>query len=214
MAARRPYRKLTDRQRRGRYLARGLRLPAVALLLVAALVLGDRLGLFGTSPLQLAGDDYARYNGRSFPVARVVDGDTLDIRAADRGRSVTRVRLWGVDTPETKHPDKPVQHFGPEAEAFTRRLCGGKVVKLELLPGRTRGRYGRLLAYVFLPDGTMLNRRLVRLGYAYADPRYDHPLMAEFLRLEKAARRQRLGLWKDVKPSDLPYYKKKQPAVR
>jgi len=99
-----------------------------------------------------------------------------------------------------------VQHFGPEASRFTRDACLGRNVRLQLEPRRTRDNYGRLLAYVILPDGTMLNRELVRQGYGYADPRYAHHLKAEFARLQNEAKRARRGLWKNVKPGDLPYY--------
>jgi len=60
-----------------------------------------------------------------FRVQRVVDGDTIVL---DNGQ---KVRLIGVDTPETKHPDKPVEYFGKEASEFTRRMCEGKRVRLE-----------------------------------------------------------------------------------
>jgi endonuclease YncB( thermonuclease family) len=205
MFRRRSSEKLTDRQRRLRYAAQRVRWLAIALVVVGAVILGDRLGLFGVRP-QEPRSDYERYHGRSFRVARVVDGDTIDVEAPDDGRSYTRVRFWGVDTPETKHPHKPVQHFGPEADRFTRSACDGKAVKLELLAGRTRGTHGRLLAYVILPDGRMLNRELVRQGFGYADPRYDHPHEEEFLRLQGQARGARRGLWRDLTREDLPYY--------
>ena len=170
-----------------------------------ALFLADREGMFGTRPAP-AGSDYERYHGKTFRVARVVDGDTIDIAAPDRGKPTTRVRLWGVDTPETKRRDTPVQHFGPEATAFTKSACQDRQVKIELEPHTTRGTYGRLLAYVILPDGTMLNRELVRQGFGYADPRFPHRLKPEFLSLQNEARQQRRGLWKDVRRKDLPSY--------
>ena len=169
---------------------------------VAALVAADRAGLFGRRPQP----DKARYNGRTFPVARVVDGDTLDVDTPDGDRPRTRVRLWGVDTPEMVKPDAPVQHFGPEASRFAKDLCAGKRVTLHLERRRTRGRYGRLLAYVVLPDGRMLNRVLVEEGFGYADPRFEHSHKAEFTRLAEQARAAGRGLWKDVTEADLPYY--------
>jgi len=174
--------KLSGRRRRLRVAARKARWPAVALVVVALIIVADRAGLFGLRPAP-TGDDYRRYHGKSFRVVRVIDGDTLDVDAPDGRRGHTRIRLWGVDTPETRHPQKGVQHFGPEAAAFTRRACEGNTVRLELAPRRTRDRYRRLLAYVFLPDGRLLNRELVRLGFGYADPRYRHPYREEFLRL-------------------------------
>lgn len=190
---------LTPAGRRRRYARRRIILTATIAAVVGLAVLADRSGLFGR-------DDFARYDGETFRVTRVIDGDTLDIAAADDGEAHIRVRLWGIDTPETVHPDKPPQHFGPEASAFTRRLAADERVRLELEPHRTRGTHGRLLAYVVLPDGRMLNRVLVEGGYAYADPRYRHSRYDEFRRLQREAMTDRRGLWKDVAPDELPYY--------
>jgi micrococcal nuclease len=185
----------------------------ITLIVAGAIMVGDRLGLFGRRP----DDDFANYHSRTFLAVNVVDGDTLDVDEPDGDHKHTRIRLWGVDTPETKHPHKGVQHFGRGADAFTRAACSGKQVRLELLRGRTRGKYGRLLAYVILPDGRMLNRELLRQGCAYADPRFDHPRKREFSRLQDEAMRSRTGLWQAVQPEDLPYYyegKLRQPATR
>jgi len=95
-------------------------------------------------------------------VVGVVDGDTLKV---ELGGTVERIRLIGVDTPETVHPQKPVEFFGKEASAFARRLAEGQVVRLEKDPtGDTRDKYGRLLRYVFLPDGTLLNAEIISPG--------------------------------------------------
>jgi micrococcal nuclease len=169
-----------------------------SLLLVGA----DRAGFFGSTPL----GDMDRYDGRTFTCVKVVDGDTLDIAAPDGGRPHTRIRLWGVDTPETVKPNAPVDHFGPEASRFTREQTLGRPVRVELLAHGTRDKYGRLLAYVHLPDGTMLNRRLVAGGYGYADPRFEHRHQGEFSREMRAARDARRGLWQDVQPHNLPHY--------
>lgn len=84
---------------------------------------------------------------------RVVDGDTIIVNIDGKKE---RVRLIGVDTPETKHPNKPVEYFGREASAFTKGMVEGKKVKLEY-DWQRRDKYGRLLAYVYLEDGTFLN---------------------------------------------------------
>ena len=94
-------------------------------------------------------------------VERVVDGDTIVVR------DVGRVRLIGVDTPETVHPGRPVEFFGKEASAFTKRLVDGKRVRLDYDQQRT-DRYGRTLAYVHLPDGTFVNAEIIRRGYGHA----------------------------------------------
>lgn len=172
----------------------------IVALLAAGLVLADRNGWFGQAPP----DDLAAFNGAEVRVVAVVDGDTIDI--SRDGGPTTRVRLWGVDTPETVAPGKPVQHFGPEASAFTRKLVLHQVVRLEMLERRPRDKYDRLLAYVHLADGRVLNRVLVAEGYAYADPRFDHPYAAEFKKLQSQAISDRKGLWEKVRRADLPYY--------
>ena len=191
------------RRRRRQALRRAIKLGAVALA-VALMVLADRVGLFGRGPES----DSETYNRGTFRVTHVVDGDTLDVDTPDTltGRATTRVRLWGVDTPETVKPGSAVEHFGPEASDFTERLCQGKTVRLELVAGKTRGKYGRLLAYVTLPDGKMLNAELIERGFGYADPRFTHPRLGEFGDLQRKAMRGRKGLWKNVRPDDLPYY--------
>ena len=88
-------------------------------------------------------------------VVRGIDGDTIRVRV--RGKAHT-VRLIGVDTPETVHPTKTVQHFGAEASAYTKAALEGKTVTLEADPtGDTVDRYGRLLRYV-LPGRPELQR--------------------------------------------------------
>jgi micrococcal nuclease len=194
---------------------RRLPLPALVLALFAgALAVGDRMGLFGLEadrfqvlPRPTAAEDRAKYHDRTFLCTRVVDGDTLDVEPRDFNRPDTRIRLWGVDTPETVKPETPPQHFGPEASAWVHRQCEGRRLRLELDPKRDpRGKHLRLLAYVYLPDGRMLNRELIRQGYGYADPRFEHRFDDEFAALQAEARAARRGLWKDVRRRDLPYY--------
>lgn len=175
------------------------------LLLLALTVLADQAGLFGRSD-----DDLSRYDGRTFTVVRCIDGDTLAIDARDGWSASTTVRLWGVDTPETVKPDTPVQHFGPEASAFAKQLTLNQPVRLELVPQRTRDKYKRLLAYVYLPDGRMLNLLLVETGHGYADPRFDHPYRMRFSQAMQQARRAGLGLWAEARPPDLPNYLHRQ----
>ena len=125
-------------------------------------------------------------------VVRVIDGDTIRVRV--QGKQYT-VRLIGVDTPETVHPTKAVQHFGAEASAFTKAALEAKTVTLEADPtGDTRDRYGRLLRYVHL-DGQNFNARLIREGYGHAIRRFRYSLKAQFIRLEDSARKAGRGLW-------------------
>jgi len=131
-------------------------------------------------------------------VQRVVDGDTLLLGSGER------IRLIGVNTPETVHPKKAVEAFGKEASAFTKRMVEGKLVRLEFDPLLSRrgdgkdgkDRYSRTLAYVFLQDGRHLNAEIIRQGYGFAVSS-SPPLkyQNEFRRLEGEAREQRRGLW-------------------
>lgn len=127
-------------------------------------------------------------------VVRVVDGDTIRVRL-DHPRESRTLRYIGVDTPETVKPGAPVQCFGKAASAFNHRLVAGRRVQL-VLGRERRDRYGRLLAYVRLEGGPLVEDELLRRGYArtLAIPpntdRADH-----FSALEGRARRARLGLW-------------------
>jgi len=126
-------------------------------------------------------------------VVEVVDGDTLKV---ELGGALEKIRLIGVDTPETVHPQKPVEFFGKEAAAFTRRMALNRVVRLEEDPeGDTRDKYGRLLRYVFLPDGKLLNAEIIAQGYGHAYTRFPFSRMEEFRALEREAREATRGLW-------------------
>jgi endonuclease YncB( thermonuclease family) len=90
-----------------------------------------------------------------------------------------RVRLIGVDTPETKDPRKPVQYFGKEASAFTQRLVEGKRVRLEYDQQRA-DKYGRTLAFVYLDDGTFVNAEIIKQGYGFAYTRFPFTYLEQF----------------------------------
>jgi len=153
-----------------------------------------------------AASDHRLYHTKSFVVVRVIDGDTLDIDAPDNDAPYTRVRLLGIDTPETKGVAEPM-YFGPEASAFATDLAEGKQVTLYLPRDRTRDRYGRLLAYVKLPDGDFLNEILLNEGLAYADTRFDHDLFNKYKQLESMARARGKGLWKNITPEKMPQWR-------
>jgi len=171
---------------------------------VGGLIAADRVGLFGSKPTP----DWEKYDGKTILVSRDVDGDTIHLDMPDRGKVFTIVRLWGVDTPETKKPNTPVQWYGHEASEFTSGLVEGKKVRIELEKGKdTRDKYGRLLAWVYLEDGRLLNQELIAQGYGYADPRFAHHLDKEFARLQAKAMHDKRGLWQNgTPPKDLPYY--------
>ncbi len=127
-----------------------------------------------------------------FPVSRVIDGDTIEVWI---GSSKEKVRLIGVDTPETKAPQEPVEPYGPEAALFTKKLVEGKSVRLEF-DVQERDKYGRILAYVYLPDGTFVNAELLRKGYAKVltiPPNVKY--VDFFIKLERKAREEGRGMW-------------------
>lgn len=143
------------------------------------------------------GGELGRYDDRVFEVLRVIDGDTLDIIAVDGDQRYTRIRLWGVDTPEIGYEDREPEPFSGEATALTRQLVEGRMVTLDLEPHRVRGVFGRLLAYVRLEDGTVLNERLLLEGLATADDRWPHRAMERYELLEQEARKNRIGVWEN-----------------
>ena len=127
---------------------------------------------------------------QTFLVERIVDGDTLLLEGN------VRVRLLGVDTPETKHPDRPVEPLGLEASEFVRNLVDGQRVRLEFDRER-RDRYGRTLAFVYIGE-LMLNEEIVRAGYSRAETQYPFSSLKKKLLLEaeEEARTARRGLWR------------------
>ncbi|MEO8606029.1 MAG: thermonuclease family protein [bacterium] len=131
-------------------------------------------------------------------VTRIVDGDTVHVETD--GRDVT-VRLIGVDTPELHSRDDPraaPQPFARQASDFTRLRLADRTVRLEFESDERLDRYGRTLAYVFLPDGTFFNRELVRGGYARAYVRFPFRFREQFVADETAARQAGRGLWAEA----------------
>ena len=138
--------------------------------------------------------DLARTANPNVRVIEVVDGDTIVVEFAN-GATDT-VRLLGVDTPETMHPTKGVQCFGPEASAFTTERLLGQAVRLES-DIEHRDVYDRRLAYVSL-DGARFNDEILRRGYArfLVIPPNDAHARA-LLAAELDARHHRRGLWRE-----------------
>lgn len=131
-------------------------------------------------------------------VARVIDGDTVDVEFVSDGRSVTdRVRLIGIDTPETKKPNTPVECFGPEASARTAQLVPVGTEVRVVLDREERDDYGRILAYVYrVSDGMFVNRQLLTEGMArILSIRPNVSLASELQAAEAEARRSLRGLW-------------------
>jgi len=129
-----------------------------------------------------------------FPVARVVDGDT--IRVTMNGEEKV-VRMIGVDTPESVHPSKPVECFGVEATLFVESLLLDQVVRVVRDPSQQQyDQYGRALGYVYLPDGTNVAEHIIRSGYGY-EYTYNTPYQQQrqFEEAQTYAENNKLGLW-------------------
>lgn len=124
-----------------------------------------------------------------YRVERVIDGDTLLLEGG------TRVRLLGVNTPETKHPDLPAEPLGLEAAAFTRRHVENRIVMLQFDRER-RDRYRRVLAYVYRGDW-LLNEELIRAGFSRAETRFPYSSLMKrrFRQAQEEARANERGLW-------------------
>lgn len=134
----------------------------------------------------------------AYRVLRVVDGDTVEI---DFQGKAAKVRLIGVDTPETVHPSKPVEAYGKEASNFTKNLLIGESVYLRFDVDRTDN-YGRLLAYLYrAPDGLFVNLEIVRQGYGHAYTRFPFKHLALFRHYGTKARAAGKGLYGTPQPS-------------
>lgn len=126
-------------------------------------------------------------------VTRAVDGDTIEV---DMDGVKEKIRMIGVDTPETHHPDKGVECFGVLASEYTKSALEGKRVRLESdETNQNRDRYQRLLRYVYTEQGALWNAELISNGYAHALTAFPFTKMDEFKLLEQNARVQNKGLW-------------------
>jgi micrococcal nuclease len=127
-------------------------------------------------------------------VVEVVDGDTLDVEL-DGQRA--RLRLIGMNTPETVDPRQPVECFGKEASERAKQLLSGQTVQLEADPSQgERDKYDRLLRYVWLPGGRLFNLEMIAQGYAF-EYTYETPYkyQAAFQQAQQHAREAQAGLW-------------------
>ncbi|HTE58327.1 MAG TPA: thermonuclease family protein [Verrucomicrobiae bacterium] len=163
-------------------------------LLIALVILG--LGYVANSrqiqvqpPPQIASTVSPGY----YRVVSFSDGDTIVV---DMDGTSEHIRMIGVDTPETKDPRKPVQCFGQAASDFTKQLIGIQPVRLESDPLSTnRDRYNRLLRYVYLPDGRLVEAEIIRQGYGFAYTSFPFTKADEFTTYQREAREQNRGLW-------------------
>jgi micrococcal nuclease len=144
-----------------------------------------------------------------YKITKVVDGDTIDIERVDGGKvldekEVMKVRLLGINSPETVDPRRPVECYGKEASGYLKSIADGKLAAIELDNTQTvHDKYGRILAYVYIKRAGikdqnifMLNSDMIKNGYAY-EYTYDLPYkyQDEFKSLELIAKNNYTGLW-------------------
>lgn len=145
-------------------------------------------------PPQVAGTITPGY----YRVASFEDGDTITV---DMNGKEERIRMIGVDTPETQDPRKPVQCFGQAASEFTKQLIGDNPVRLEADSlSDNRDRYSRLLRHVYLPDGRLVQAEIIKHGFGFAYTSFPFTKSIEFKAYEIEARTKNRGLWGSCSP--------------
>jgi micrococcal nuclease len=160
------------------------RLTSAALIIIASYLLHFALTMEGLG--QTAKQPAEAIN--EGVVVKVVDGRTIVVSGFGS------VRLIGVETPETADPRKPAECMGPETSGFTKQIALGKKVQLKGDPLAGHDPHGRILAYVFLPDGRLLNEEILRRGYGKATS-FNYQKRKTFLAAEKEAKSGGLGGW-------------------
>jgi micrococcal nuclease len=123
-------------------------------------------------------------------VERVVDGDTVVL--ADG----TKIRLVGIDSPETNHPDQPVQKYGEEAKKYLQKRIEGKTCVFEYETTNEKDVYGRTLAMIYFEEDN-INAEMIKQGLAYAYVKDPNSRTKDFGVLENIAKKFRRGLWID-----------------
>lgn len=164
----------------------------MSLIILGAVLVGERLGWI-TQVSDTATTTVEQSQPGLYRIVRFEDGDTITV---DMQGVEERVRFIGVDTPETQDPRTSIQCFGKVASEFTKSLIGNQSVRLEADPTNTnRDRYNRLLRYVYLPDGRLVNAEIIKQGYGFAYTLFPFEKLEEFRNYETQAREQNLGLW-------------------
>ncbi len=163
-----------------------------SVLIALALIFAQKQGWLPTQTVQKTIENV---NPGYYHVSKFDDGDTI---AVDMEGKTETIRFIGVDTPETHDPRKPVQCYGKNASAFTKNTIGTQNVRLEADPlSGNRDRYNRLLRFVYLPNGELLNYELVKDGYGFAITGFPHTKMESFVNVQAEAKSQNRGLWGD-----------------
>ena len=145
--------------------------------------------------LQILAAEMTSPSGELYTVTKVVDGDTIKVDVAG---TVETVRIVGINTPETVDPRKPVECMGKEASYFVKQLLNSVSVRLEKdVTQGNRDRYGRLLRFVFLEDGTDVGKLLISEGYAHESlySSRPHRYRTAYLEAQQQAQELQKGLW-------------------
>ena len=172
-------------------------------ILVALIVCAVGLGYFATTHKWSVFQPAVVTEPGYYKVTEFIDGDTI---AVDMDGANEKVRMIGVDTPETHDPRKAVQCFGQAASDFTRNIIGQSSVRLEADPiNSSRDRYDRLLRYVYTRDGTLINAEIIKQGYGFAYLGFPFTKSDEFRGYQSRARAESKGLWASCHPSENQY---------
>jgi micrococcal nuclease len=173
---------------------------AIALLVTVASCVDHKIHSRGTARRV----DAAAVDKKPGTVTHVVDGDTIDVLM--KSGSTVRVRLLGIDAPEVEGPS---ESFGLAAKNYAKARCEGQVVTLRLDElQRDHDKYGRLLAYVYLPSNELLNESLVRDGMAFSHRRFQCDLSSQLDAAESEARKAGRGLWKTMTLAQMPQWRR------
>ena len=171
----------------------------LSLFIAVFIILGQHYGWFDKVSSSVVSNDPGMYR-----IVKYDDGDTIVV---DMNGTDETIRFIGVDTPETHKPNTPVQCGGPEAAAYTKTSLGkfGKVRLESDALSSNRDRYGRLLRYIYLPDGTLWNENLIQNGYGFAYTYFPFTKSAAFTADEHAAISAKKGLWAYCTPQPNQY---------
>ncbi len=165
------------------------------IILIPGIIAGtvNKEEVFKALGIKIESTKVANIGEDSYKVTSVTDGDTFKINYNGKEQ---KVRLIGVDTPESVHPDSSKNtEYGKQASNYTKSLLENKTVKLEFDVSQT-DKYGRLLAYVYLENGEMLNEKLLKEGYAQVATYVPNVKYVEkFEQLQKEARENKVGFW-------------------
>lgn len=171
---------------------------AILVASISFLILLATTPLAINKPVTQAVKSSTSYLASDYSVLKVDDGDTITI---DMNGATEKVRFIGVDTPETKDPRKAVQCFGREAAKFTNEQIRNQRVRLEADELNTnRDRYNRLLRYIYLPNGLLLNAEIIKQGYGFAYTSFPFTKKDQFKQFESDARASNRGLWGICQP--------------